>query len=722
TPDANFIEEANRVADVEQWLRFLAVNTMLNNSETTLANGNGDDYYMYNGVEDPRFVLIQHDLDSILGLGDGLGTGYPTDGIFRFIIDPRNPGIPALERLVWHPDIIHRYYWNLKNLIETTFSLEQLGPVLDELLGDFVPPAVIQQMMDFAAARNAHVLSQIPSDLTVVSDLPQINGYHATDAGVAMLYGKADVIKTRSVLVNGSPAVWYPVQGDWSLAEPQGPDYETIVSKGAMWKYFDQYTDLGPDWQIDVDDSTWAEGNAELGYGDGTEDTPIGYIVTNPGTPEEGKNITTYFTHSFEVPDKSKYQALSLRVLRDDGAVVYLNGTEIARSNMPLGTIDYYTRAAGNVYGVDSQGRNVETLYYGGAVYANDDDFTNIDADLLQNGTNVLAVEIHQYQNNGADISFDLELTGHLEQSGPLVGVPLNPGINRVIVQSFDGPDGAGNEIDREHIDIWYDDGDENAISGTLATTKLLGAAAGPWHVTGDIVVPNGKTLIIQSGATLFFDPGTGITVQSGGRLSAKGTEYGRIRFTAVPGGANWDGLRFDGTLQDNQIAYLDHEFGDAQGESIDVQNAKVTIDNVTWSGTNTRVLNIDHPSVICTNSVIPSISGTEPVHGVGLTGDEYIIFDGCIFGTATGYNDIIDFTHARRPGPVFQIYNSLFLGGGDDGVDLDSVDAHVEGNVFMNFHGGGGDGTSNAVSTGDEGWPSEIYVARNIFINNDHA
>lgn len=722
TPDANYIEEVNRVANVEQWLRFLAVNTVLNNSETTLANGNGDDYYIYDGVEDPRFVLIQHDLDSILGLGDGLGTGYPTDGIFRFIIDPRNPGIPALERLVWHPEHIHRYYWHLKDLIETIFSPEQLGPVLEDLIGDFVPPAVIQQMMDFATVRKAHILSQIPSDLTVVSDLPKVSGYHATNADVAFIYGKADVIKTRSVLVNGSPAIWDPVWGDWIVAEPPAPDYETIVPKGAMWKYFDQYTDLGPDWYLDIDDSTWAQGNAELGYGDGTEDTQIGYIVTNPGTPEEGKNITTYFTHSFEVPDKSKYLALSLRVRRDDGAVVYLNETEIARSNMPEGAVDYYTPAAGNVYGNDPQGGDVETLYYGGAVYDNDDDFTNIAVGLLRNGTNVLAVEIHQYQNNGADISFDLELKGRLEQSAPTVGVSLNPGINRVIVQAFEGPDGTGKEIDREHIDIWYDDGDESTVSGTIPTTRFLAAASGPWHVTGDIVVPSGKMLLVQPGTTLFFDPGTGITVQPGGRLFANGGEYSRIRLTAFPGGANWNGIKFDGTLETNQLTYLDHEFGDAQGESVDVQNAKLIIDNVTWSGTNTRVLNIDHPSVICRNSVFPSISSTEPVHGVGLTGDEYLVFDGCIFGTASGYNDIIDFTYARRPGPVFQIYNSLFIGGGDDGVDLDSVDAHIEGNVFLNFHGGGGDGTSNAVSTGDEGWPSELYVARNIFINNDHA
>ena len=719
TPDSNYVDEVNRVANVEQWLRFLAVNTILDNSETTLANGDGDDYYLYRGIEDPRFVLIQHDLDSVLGLGDTLGS--TTHGIFRFITD--RTGVPALERLVTHPEFIGRYYFHLRDLIATTLSVEELGPVLDELLGDFVPAGTIRQMKDFAAARNAHILSLIPSDLTISSDLPQSSGYYVTDVNVAVLYGQADPVSTRSVRVNGRPAVWYPVEGEWNVAEPQEGDYDTIVERGSKWKYFDEYTDLGTGWHTDFNDSNWPEGEAELGYGDGTEATPIGYIVTNPGTPEEGKNITTYFSHRFDANDVSKYSHLSLRMLRDDGAVVYLNGVEIARSNMPEGAIDYNTPASSNVYGADADGRDRETLYYGGGVYDNDDDFTNIDVALLENGRKVLAVEIHQIRPSSSDISFDLELRGQLKDAGPPIGVSLNPGINRIIVQAFDGPDGTGNEIDRDYIDVWYDDGDVSEISGVLGVDRKLDAASGPWHVTGDIVLSNGRTLTIEAGTTLFFDDDRGITVEAGGRLVAEGTEYRRIRLTSVPGGPHWDGVKFDDTLEDNRLAYLDHEFGDGQGESTDVQGARVTIDNVVWSGTNTKILNIDHPSVICRNSVFPSISSTEPVHGVGLSGDEYIIFDGCVFGTASGYNDIIDFTRARRPGPVFEIYNCLFIGGGDDGVDLDSVDAHVEGNVFLNFHGGGGDGTSNAVSTGDdEGWPSEIYVARNVFVNNDRG
>ena len=84
---------------------------------------------------------------------------------------------------------------------------------------------------------------------------------------VAVLYGTADAIETRSVLVNGrGPAAWLPVDGEWAVIEPQEDGYETIVDRGSSWKFFDEYTDLGSDWFIDLNDSSWPEGDAELGY------------------------------------------------------------------------------------------------------------------------------------------------------------------------------------------------------------------------------------------------------------------------------------------------------------------------------------------------------------------------------------------------------------------------------------------------------------------------
>ena len=62
-------------------------------------------------------------------------------------------------------------------------------------------------------------------------------------------------------------------------------------------------------------------------------------------TAAGNKYITTYFRKAISVPNISQFTGYTLSLKRDDGAVVYLNGTEVFRTNMPTGTISYTTRA-----------------------------------------------------------------------------------------------------------------------------------------------------------------------------------------------------------------------------------------------------------------------------------------------------------------------------------------------------------------------------------------
>ena len=182
----------------------------------------------------------------------------------------------------------------------------------------------------------------------------------------------------------------------------QGP--VTLVPAGAVWKYNDTGTDLhSAGWPI-VDDSGWASGQAQLGYGGNGEVTLVNYIDTDPDTGGIQKNSTTYFRHSFNVADSSQVGSLKLRLVRDDGAVVYLNGNEIVRDNMPGGTIYYDTWASAVVGGSD------ESKWF---------EF-DVDPAGLVDGTNLLAVEIHQISGTSTDISFNLGLaeTEHIRK-GP---------------------------------------------------------------------------------------------------------------------------------------------------------------------------------------------------------------------------------------------------------------------------------------------------------------
>ena len=182
---------------------------------------------------------------------------------------------------------------------------------------------------------------------------------------------------------NGSSTVYLPM-----ITIPQPP----IIAQGSNWRYLDNGTDQGSSWRsVAFNDNSWKSGKAQLGYGDGDEATVVTY-----GSNNQEKYITTYFRQSFNVSNPASYSALYLRLLRDDGAIVYLNNQEVVRSNMPGGSVNYKTLASTAVANAG------ETTWH---------NFI-IDPSNLISGKNVLAVEIHQIRANSSDISFDLALTG----------------------------------------------------------------------------------------------------------------------------------------------------------------------------------------------------------------------------------------------------------------------------------------------------------------------
>ncbi len=178
----------------------------------------------------------------------------------------------------------------------------------------------------------------------------------------------------------------------------------TVLPAGSVWKYLDTGFDPGTQWiNPGYNDTGWKSGAAQLGYGDGGETTVVSF-----GPSSTSKYITTYFRSAFDVADPAGFEALKVRLLRDDGAVVYLNGIEVHRSNMPSGTVTSSTLASVAVGGAD------ESTFYESIVAAN-----------LLPGVNVLAVEVHQSDATSSDLSFDLELVGLLE--APAVAVTRGP-------------------------------------------------------------------------------------------------------------------------------------------------------------------------------------------------------------------------------------------------------------------------------------------------------
>ena len=168
----------------------------------------------------------------------------------------------------------------------------------------------------------------------------------------------------------------------------------TLLAEGSEWSYRDDGSDQGVAWrETDYDDGGWLMGAAQLGYGDGDEVTPV-----NDRYGENVKIPTYYFRHSFDVTDVERISEVLINLVRDDGAAVYLNGTEIVRDNLAADAT-FSTFASGII---DETTESDPKLFHLNSF--------NIPVGMLVDGTNVLAVEIHQLTGASSDVSFDLEM------------------------------------------------------------------------------------------------------------------------------------------------------------------------------------------------------------------------------------------------------------------------------------------------------------------------
>jgi len=295
--------------------------------------------------------------------------------------------------------------------------------------------------------------------------------------------------------------------------------------------------------------------------------------------------------------------------------------------------------------------------------------------------------------------------------------VPVSPGFNRIRIAAYDAD---GEEIDHATLDVWVDLGTFASHSGTLGGNEVWGPDAGAHRVSGTLRVPAGTTLTLAPGTAVELASGAGIQVEPGGALRAEGTDQAPILFTGVPGSESWDSLTIQGE------AVIRNAFLVGNGATaIHCQGGSVTLDGLDFGTRTHQYVALDDSSFVVSRCRFPTAEGEfELVHGTGgIKPGGVGVFYNCFFGKAFGYNDVVDFTGGRRPQPIVQFIRNVFVGSGDDELDLDGTDAWVEGNIFLHCHKNGSPDSSSAVSGGEHGGePSYVTMLGNLIYDCDHA
>ncbi len=447
-------------------------------------------------------------------------------------------------------------------------------------------------------------------------------------------------LKDLSFNLMAVPNVGYDFQG-WSV-----DSLSVLIPKESVWKYYDQGNLPATNWNtIDYIDDSWSAGPAQLGYGDDDENTVVDY-----GGIANDKHITTYFRKTFSIEDPSQFGGeISINLMRDDGAVVYLNGVELIRSNMPAGIISTDTEA---IEAISLANENVFLSFM-------------MEIESFQPGENVIAVEIHQERPNSSDISFDLEL--------------LAAEMNSETIFSTD--ETISVELTNETFFVAHYLPNTNCLlPDTIATPTTLTIDCSPYLARKSVTILPDVTLMVEAGVEIHFPNQEGLVIQ--GDLQVEGTEALPVRFlpNTAAGATAWRNLYFENATDTSSLVWLEI-MGASRGTNpikedaaIAAWNSTVEINHLTLVDNFQNPILGRHADIWLRNSQLHS----------KVTGDlinvkyGYGFIDNCDFRgndqvdtDAIDYDEVVDGVIRNS-----KIYN--FQGFNSDGIDLGEVSENI--------------------------------------------
>jgi hypothetical protein len=225
-----------------------------------------------------------------------------------------------------------------------------------------------------------------------------------------------------------------------------------LVPMAAGWKFLADGSNQGTAWQSPVfDDSSWGNGAAQFGFGNSNAQTVVSY-----GANANNKFITTYFRKTFVATNVNRIANMTLKLVVDDGANVFLNGKAIANVNLNSG-------AAYNMLATAMPTALRDTWQS----YA-------VDPKLLVEDTNMIAVEVHLASVTATNMAFDLQLVA--------TEAPFITSIARLANQAK-----------------LYLVGSSNSPTTIQATTNFLS-----WTNLGSLLLTNGSGTFSDPAATNF--------------------------------------------------------------------------------------------------------------------------------------------------------------------------------------------------------------------------
>jgi hypothetical protein len=399
-------KEICQLLDIDAYANYMGLQFYLRNWDWPQNNVKG---FRYRDGGKFRFVLF--DLDGVFSVSNAINQfigkeWYQFDQLYPTSLGRRSDYIrfvTLFKNLSQNPDFCRKFVDAYCMMGGSVYTEQRSTDIINELAGFVYPGMQIQrwespwstanQLIQNLANRPGSMLSDLlsyyplgldASDVQYVTLNSDTEGAQILVNGMKVPTGQFNGYLFAPATLKAVAPAGYVFQGWGTTAPVTG---KTLIANESVWSYYDQGSLDSQNWTaVSYNERGWQQGQAPLGYNNPNvyENTVVDY---------QTQKYTFYFRTSVSL-DKAPANTdeFWLDYQADDGFVVYVNGVEAGRYNMPSGTVSYYSFANHYAHGNPDAGS------------------LQLPSNLFRKGNNVIAVEVHNESLNSSDILWEASL------------------------------------------------------------------------------------------------------------------------------------------------------------------------------------------------------------------------------------------------------------------------------------------------------------------------
>lgn len=390
--DPGVYDEVKALLDIDEFTNYMAAELFLGHDDWPDNNVKA-----YRSQDNGRYRFILFDLDyAFYGRGLKSSPGQVLDDNKKIAI------ISLFLNLIKHDEYRKKFIDTFCMMGGSVFEKQIASSIVDELAEAMRPMAELDGLVPDKSANT--IKSNLKTQMATMSNLLQQYSPMKLSSAKKLSVALNSDTEGANIYINSLKVPYATFDGQLftpvtiEAQAPAGYTFEgwkkgttasvQLIKTNETWKYYDKGAPAS-NWKSEsFDDSSWSSGQAPLGYKMTGVKTTVSY-----GSNANQKNPATYFRKTVNLsttPSRSDYFLLNYQV--DDGFVVYVNGKEAGRYNMPNGNITFNSFSSS---------------------YAGDTPLTGtmeLSSSLFKSGDNTIAVEIHNNSYTSSDQFWDAEL------------------------------------------------------------------------------------------------------------------------------------------------------------------------------------------------------------------------------------------------------------------------------------------------------------------------